>query len=87
MHVSEMDSIVEHDEPIATLAPPTITDVEKAIGEHCASLIKDGDCMRLGIGSIPDAVLLFLKEKKTSRHPHRDVFGRRGGIGGSRSHR
>ena len=52
MHVSEMDSIVEHDEPIATLAPPTITDVEKAIGEHCASLIKDGDCMRLGIGLV-----------------------------------
>ena len=64
VHVSQMDCIVEYDEPITELAPPAITDVEKEIGRNCASLIKDGDCMQLGIGSIPDAVLLFLKEKK-----------------------
>ena len=64
VHVSHMDCIVEHDEPITELAPPVITDVEREIGRNCASLIKDGDCMQLGIGSIPDAVLLFLKEKK-----------------------
>jgi 4-hydroxybutyrate CoA-transferase len=64
IHVSQMDCIVEHDEPITELAPAVITDVEPEIGKNCASLIKDGDCMQLGIGSIPDAVLLFLKEKK-----------------------
>jgi len=64
VHVSNMDYIVEYDEPISVLNPPVISDVEKAIGENCASLIKDGDCLQLGIGSIPDAVLLFLKEKK-----------------------
>ena len=64
VHISQIDSIVEHDEPITELAPPIITDVEKEIGKNCASLINDGDCMQLGIGSIPDAVLLFLKEKK-----------------------
>ncbi|MDR1065913.1 MAG: 4-hydroxybutyrate CoA-transferase [Clostridiales bacterium] len=64
VHVSEMTHIVEHDAPLIELKPPKITDVEKAIGEHCASLIKDGDCLQLGIGAIPDAVLLFLKNKK-----------------------
>lgn len=64
IHVSEIDCIVEHDEPVIELAPPRITDVEKAIGENCAKLIRDGDCLQLGIGAIPDAVLLFLKEKK-----------------------
>ena len=29
-----------------------------------ASLVKDEDTLQLGIGDIPDAVLLFLKEKK-----------------------
>ena len=29
----------------------------------CASLVRDGDTLQLGIGAIPDAVLLFLKEK------------------------
>lgn len=64
VHVSKIDYIVEHDAPLIELAPPKITDVEKAIGENCAKLINDGDCLQLGIGAIPDAVLLFLKDKK-----------------------
>ena len=64
IHVSEMTHIVEHDAPLIELPPPKITDVEKMIGQHCASLVSDGDCLQLGIGAIPDAVLLFLKEKK-----------------------
>lgn len=64
VHVCEIDCFVEHDEPITILNPPTISDVEKAIGQNCASLVKDGDCLQLGIGSIPDAVLLSLKGKK-----------------------
>ena len=64
IHVSDIDIIVEFDAPLIELSPPKITEVEKAIGENCAKLIKDGDCLQLGIGAIPDAVLLFLKEKK-----------------------
>ncbi|MDR2523867.1 MAG: hypothetical protein LBC93_09240 [Synergistaceae bacterium] len=64
LHVSRMHHIVEHDAPLIELAPPKISDVEKAIGENCAKLIQDGDCLQLGIGAIPDAVLLFLKDKK-----------------------
>lgn len=63
IHVMDIDLIVEYDEPLIELPPPQITDVERAIGENCAKLIKDGDCLQLGIGAIPDAVLLFLKEK------------------------
>ena len=64
VHISQMDCIVEYDEPITELQPPVITDVEREIGKNCASLINDGDCLQLGIGSIPDAVLLSLKDKK-----------------------
>lgn len=64
IHVSELDLIVEHDAPIIELQPPKIGDIEKEIGRHCASLIKDGDTLQLGIGAIPDAVLAFLKDKK-----------------------
>lgn len=64
VHVSELDIMAEVDDPIIELKPPAIGDVEKAIGEHCASLISDGDTLQLGIGAIPDAVLLFLKHKK-----------------------
>ena len=64
IHVSEIDYIVESNHQIIELKPPKIGDVEKAIGEHCASLIEDGSTLQLGIGAIPDAVLLFLKDKK-----------------------
>ena len=64
VHVSQMTCIVEHDAQLIQLQPPKITDVEKAIGENCAKIINDGDCLQLGIGAIPDAVLLFLKDKK-----------------------
>lgn len=62
--VKDLDFIVEHEAPVIQLAPPRIGDVERAIGQHCASLIHDGDTLQLGIGAIPDAVLLFLKDKK-----------------------
>ncbi|MCL2226719.1 MAG: 4-hydroxybutyrate CoA-transferase [Oscillospiraceae bacterium] len=64
LHVSQMDCIVEHDQPLLYLPAANIGEVEKAIGGHCASLVRDGDCLQLGIGAIPDAVLLFLKERK-----------------------
>ena len=64
IHVSDIDYIVESNHPITELKPPKIGDIEKAIGKHCASLIEDGSTLQLGIGAIPDAVLLFLKDKK-----------------------
>ena len=62
--VTDIDCFVLHDNPVITLAPPHIGDVERKIGEYCASLVNDGDTLQLGIGAIPDAVLLFLKDKK-----------------------
>ncbi|MDR3294277.1 MAG: 4-hydroxybutyrate CoA-transferase [Clostridiales Family XIII bacterium] len=64
VHVSELDHIVEANTPLFEVPPPEIGDVEKAIGEHCASLVEDGSTLQLGIGGIPDAVMLFLKNKK-----------------------
>jgi 4-hydroxybutyrate CoA-transferase len=64
VHVSDIDFFVEESRVLVELKPPVITDVEKAIGENCAKLVEDGSTLQLGIGAIPDAVLLFLKDKK-----------------------
>lgn len=64
IHVSRLHHIIPVDYPLYTIAPPRIGDTERAIGEHCASLVHDGDTLQLGIGAIPDAVLLFLGHKK-----------------------
>ncbi|MEG1255606.1 acetyl-CoA hydrolase/transferase C-terminal domain-containing protein [Clostridium sp.] len=64
VHISQIDYIVESDTDIIEITPPTIGDVEKAIGENVATLVEDGATLQLGIGAIPDAALLFLKDKK-----------------------
>ncbi|WP_265459907.1 acetyl-CoA hydrolase/transferase family protein [Enterococcus sp. HY326] len=64
MHVDEFDYIVEEDTPILELPKAAPTPEEVQIGKYCASMIKDGDTLQLGIGSLPDAVLDQLHDKK-----------------------
>lgn len=64
INISDIDYIVESSRPVVEMQPSKIGDVEKTIGKYCASLIEDGSTLQLGIGAIPDAVLLFLKDKK-----------------------
>lgn len=64
IHLDHIHMIVEQEQPLLELKPPQIGEVERKIGEHVASLIPDGATLQLGIGAIPDAVLLFLGNKK-----------------------
>ena len=69
IHVSELDYIVEHDEPLISYRstkrdnPEFLAGIRK-LGHYCAELIGDGACLQLGIGDIPDSVLHFLSDKK-----------------------
>ncbi len=63
LHVSEIDHLVWTERPIVTAPRPQIGEVENRIGRFCAELIKDGDCLQLGYGALPDAVLGFSDEK------------------------
>lgn len=64
IHVSKLTYAVEASTPLPELGGGAIGEVEEAIGRNCASLIEDGSTLQLGIGSIPDAVLKFLTDKK-----------------------
>ncbi len=64
IHVSKITYAVETSRPLPELTGGKITEVEEAIGRNCASLVEDGSTLQLGIGSIPDAVLKFLGDKK-----------------------
>lgn len=63
MHISELTYLVENNAPLAELPAARISEVEEAIGKHCSTLVKDGDTLQLGIGAIPDAVLMALGDK------------------------
>jgi 4-hydroxybutyrate CoA-transferase len=64
LHISEIDWLVEEDIPLPELLRGELTEEEKIIGRHCADLVPDGATLQLGIGSLPDAVLLSLTGKK-----------------------
>ena len=60
IHESQIDFAVEKEAPIPTSPRPDLSDVEKSIGEHCATLVENGATLQMGIGAIPDAVLAAL---------------------------
>ena len=65
IHVSKLTHVVEVDRlPLELPQVREIGDVARAIGHNIAELIDDGATLQMGIGEIPDAVLLFLKEKR-----------------------
>ena len=65
IHASRLASVVEVDRPLLELADAgRIGDAARAIGAHVAELIEDGATLQMGIGEIPDAVLLNLGGKR-----------------------
>ena len=64
IHVDEIDLAVEVDLPPFEHHEGPIGEVERRIGEHVAELVPDGATVQMGIGSIPAAVGLALREKR-----------------------
>lgn len=64
VHVDEIDLGVEVDQPPHEHLSPAIGDVERLIGEFVGDLVPDGATIQMGIGSIPAAVGLALRDKR-----------------------
>lgn len=65
IHVSRLTHVVEVDRPVRELPQSTeVGEVARAIGRNVAGLIENGATLQMGIGEIPDAVLLFLGDKR-----------------------
>jgi acyl-CoA hydrolase len=64
IHVSRIDALVEGNRPLCELPREPVTDLQRRIARNVACLIEDGDTLQLGIGGIPDAVLLELTDRK-----------------------
>ena len=64
VHVTDIDGFMCSWEPLPESKPGKISDEDRQIGKYIADLVHDGDCLQLGIGAVPDAVLSFLGDKK-----------------------
>lgn len=61
VHVSRFAALVVSDDELISPPRPQLDDVRIEIGRHTAELVRDGACLQLGIGAVPDAVLAQLR--------------------------
>ncbi len=64
VHITEVLAVVNNNSPISNMASGDITEVETSIAKNVASLVKDGDTLQVGFGSLPDAIVNQLTAKK-----------------------
>ncbi len=64
IHMDDTDFIVPFDEPLLEYEDTVSDEVAQKIGAYVARIVQDGDTIQVGYGSIPNAVLAHLKDKK-----------------------
>ncbi len=64
IHLSKISAIVLVDYTLPELPMGKPTELTKQIGRHVADMIEDGSTLQMGIGAIPDGVLLYLRSKR-----------------------
>ena len=67
IYESEIDYLVEVDEPLLYKEQVPISETAQEIGSRIAALIGDQSTLQLGIGAVPDAVLSSLKDRNGLR--------------------
>jgi acyl-CoA hydrolase len=67
IYESEIDYLIEVDEPLLEKDAAEISDLQLEIGGRIASLIENHSTLQLGIGGVPDAVLASLQNRKEMR--------------------
>jgi acyl-CoA hydrolase len=63
LYDTEIDYLVEVDEPISEAAPREPSAISQQIGDLIAAQVLDGSTLQLGIGDVPDAVLHSLTNR------------------------
>jgi acyl-CoA hydrolase/GNAT superfamily N-acetyltransferase len=64
VHIEDIDYIIPYDEPLLKYYFEADDNISNRIGKNVSRLIHDGDTIQVGYGSIPNAVLTNLYDKK-----------------------
>jgi acyl-CoA hydrolase/GNAT superfamily N-acetyltransferase len=64
LHIRDVDYLVPCNEPLLEFAAVVSDDIAERIGRYVARIVQDGDTIQVGYGSIPNAILAHLKDKK-----------------------
>ena len=61
-HISRFDKFVEMDEPLFAPPLPEPSEVDKRIAENVVSLLRDRDCLQVGIGAVPGQISKLISD-------------------------
>lgn len=64
IHIDDVDHVVHYDEELLEYVAEVPDDVGKRIGRNVARIIRDGDTIQVGYGSVPNAILDSLRNKR-----------------------
>ncbi len=64
IHISQVEALCETDVPLQEAAPAEIDEISRCIGGRIAEEVPNGATIQLGIGAIPAAVGLCLRDKR-----------------------
>ena len=64
VHIDDIDFVIHHDEPLLTYKADVPGEIAERIGRYVARIVQDGDTIQVGYGSLPNAILAALSEKR-----------------------
>jgi acyl-CoA hydrolase/GNAT superfamily N-acetyltransferase len=64
IHVEDVNFIIPYDEPVLEYVSEADSDTAQQIGKYVSRLIRDGETIQVGYGSIPNAILSNLHDKR-----------------------
>jgi acyl-CoA hydrolase/GNAT superfamily N-acetyltransferase len=64
IHIEDVNFIIPYDEPIIEYVSEADSQITQEIGKYVSRLIRDGETIQVGYGSIPNAILSNLLNKK-----------------------
>ena len=64
IHIRDVDFVVPCEEPLLEFRTSVPDEVAARIGKYVARIVQDGDTIQVGYGSIPNAILAHLRDKR-----------------------
>lgn len=64
IHIKDIDFIIPYNEPLLEVTGAKTSETIQRIGKNVARLVQDGDTIQVGFGSLPNAIMTNLYDKK-----------------------
>jgi butyryl-CoA:acetate CoA-transferase len=75
IHISQVDMIVEHESDLIVIPPIPVTETDEKIAKLLVEQLRDGDCLQLGIGGMPNTIgAMLAKSDLKDLGAHSEMF-------------